>query len=148
MHELAMQIVDIVTLCPEIQLCYMGLGTKCFEILENRTPTGSAVDGGGDESGEADDEDSDDSGSVDADDIDDGEDDSLDADMSDEEEEEEEEEADDDDDDDDDNRSDGSNGSGGWDGSRADDRMSPRLRLQEILFYDKVAIFKARHGRL
>ncbi|KAH7378803.1 F-box domain-containing protein [Pyrenochaeta sp. MPI-SDFR-AT-0127] len=35
-RELAYQILDIVHLRPEIELCYMGLSTKCFEILENR----------------------------------------------------------------------------------------------------------------
>ena len=35
--ELASQIVDLViALRPEIELCYMGILTKCFEILENR----------------------------------------------------------------------------------------------------------------
>jgi len=32
--ELALQIVDIVTLRPEIELCYVGLCSKCFEIYE------------------------------------------------------------------------------------------------------------------
>ncbi|KZM22695.1 uncharacterized protein EKO05_0009621 [Ascochyta rabiei] len=35
-RELAYQILDIVHLRPEIELCYMGLTHKCFEILENR----------------------------------------------------------------------------------------------------------------
>lgn len=35
-RELAYQVLDIVHLRPEIELCYMGLSTKCFEILENR----------------------------------------------------------------------------------------------------------------
>lgn len=35
-RELAYQILDIVHLRPEIELCYMGLMSKCFEILENR----------------------------------------------------------------------------------------------------------------
>ena len=33
-RELASQILDIVFLRPEIELCYMGLGSKCFEIFE------------------------------------------------------------------------------------------------------------------
>ncbi|PKS10556.1 hypothetical protein jhhlp_002310 [Lomentospora prolificans] len=33
--ELALQIVDIVTLRPEIELCYVGLSSKCFEIYES-----------------------------------------------------------------------------------------------------------------
>ncbi|KAF2278559.1 uncharacterized protein EI97DRAFT_415221 [Westerdykella ornata] len=35
-RELAMQVLDIVHLRPEIQLCYMGITTKCFEILETK----------------------------------------------------------------------------------------------------------------
>ncbi|KAF1970438.1 hypothetical protein BU23DRAFT_600976 [Bimuria novae-zelandiae CBS 107.79] len=35
-RELAYQILDIVHLRPDIELCYMGLSSKCFEILENR----------------------------------------------------------------------------------------------------------------
>jgi len=35
-RELALQIVDIVHLRPELEVCYMGISTKCFEILENR----------------------------------------------------------------------------------------------------------------
>ncbi|KAL1301667.1 hypothetical protein AAFC00_005886 [Neodothiora populina] len=33
-RELAMQIVDIVALRPEIELCYLGIARKCFEILD------------------------------------------------------------------------------------------------------------------
>lgn len=33
--ELALQIVDIVALRPEIEICYMGISNKCFEILES-----------------------------------------------------------------------------------------------------------------
>lgn len=32
--EMANQMTDIVTLRPEIKLCYMGMGNKCFELLE------------------------------------------------------------------------------------------------------------------
>lgn len=35
-RELALQIVDIVHLRPEVEICYIGIYTKCFEILENR----------------------------------------------------------------------------------------------------------------
>ena len=35
-RELALQLVDIVALRPEVELCYMGIATKCFEILEHR----------------------------------------------------------------------------------------------------------------
>ncbi|EED23476.1 conserved hypothetical protein [Talaromyces stipitatus ATCC 10500] len=41
-RELALQILDIVTLRPEIQLCYIGIEHKCFEILE--TPVNDKID--------------------------------------------------------------------------------------------------------
>ena len=42
-RELALQIVDIVALRPEINICYMGISNKCFEILESSKS--QAVDG-------------------------------------------------------------------------------------------------------
>ncbi|KAF2433709.1 hypothetical protein EJ08DRAFT_583424 [Tothia fuscella] len=149
-RDLALQVVDIVTLRPEVELCYMGIANKCFEILESKQhsfdysgndiynsgdiPGGSGGVGGG--AGYAP--------------IQDGE-------ITDEEEEIEEdggEEGDEDDeglglgfvvDEEDDEDDDGDGfGSGGVGG-----REQPRLRLREILFYDdKVSIFKARHGKL
>ena len=42
--ELALQVVELViALRPEIELCYLGLLTKCFEILENRSSGDSRV---------------------------------------------------------------------------------------------------------
>lgn len=41
-RELALQILDIITLRPEIQLCYIGIEHKCFEILE--TPVTDKMD--------------------------------------------------------------------------------------------------------
>ncbi|KAL8940851.1 MAG: hypothetical protein Q9216_002603 [Gyalolechia sp. 2 TL-2023] len=32
--ELALQMMDIVTIRPEMELCYLGISNKCFEILE------------------------------------------------------------------------------------------------------------------
>ncbi|OLN94246.1 hypothetical protein CCHL11_02978 [Colletotrichum chlorophyti] len=158
-RELALQMVDIITLRPEIQLCYVGISTKCFEILESKpaeeggaSSTSIAADHGamGHDSGidgEDDDEDED------------GTDDDT-ASQVDEETSEEEEDDDDDDDDDtpasavevDDSQSDVSAAQDSDDDSLRDvdhGPSRPRLRLREILFYDdKVAIFKARHGRL
>jgi hypothetical protein len=167
-RDLAMQIVNIITLCPSIQLCYVGIASKCFEILESAPsdalspmmvsrgqtaeagPNGAilAIDGGDE-----------------ADHDDDSEDD----------------QDDEDDDDDDDDETDEEGDADGEDGASAevtdpdatqsedggaahesDDEESNdgfvdpdlaagrvRLRLREILFYDdKVAIFKARHARL
>lgn len=180
MHELALQIVDIVTLRPDIELCYMGLGGKCFEILENRVPVTAPHAGG------ARNNDNDGRGGVErassnprhgavrrttmADH--DAEDDALLSDTS--------STLDDSDDMDEwigastnddadlDTNSDSANLTdtdefdreddiSDWDddsfgGSRRKDKgkgkKKMRLRLQEILFYDKVSIFKARYGRL
>ncbi len=33
-RELALQVLDVVALRPELELCYLGIQTKCFEILE------------------------------------------------------------------------------------------------------------------
>ncbi len=144
-----MQVVDVIVLRPEVELCYMGISHKCFEILENRphdeahgngdAHSSPANGGPGGAVTDEEDEDEDEEGS----------------------EEEEEEEEDDD------------NGTAigapvGADPDETESEMSDhedsdtdsfdgseygiskvRLRLREILFYDdKVAIFKARHGRL
>jgi len=144
-----MQVVDMIFLRPEIELCYLGISNKCFEILENRCHDdahssidipGSGLNGGpGDHDHTTDDDDGEDG---------DGSDDEAD--------EEEDEEADDgtateaveaggveydpsDPGDSDVESSDSSD----------DDRSKLSLRLREILFYDdKVAVFKARHMRL
>ncbi|EME40374.1 hypothetical protein DOTSEDRAFT_74991 [Dothistroma septosporum NZE10] len=130
-RELALQIVDIVALRPEVELCYMGIANKCFEILENRageSRTESSLglhpamdpDAGSDD-GDNDDEDDDD---------DEDEEDQVEEEVDTESEDEEIEEDSDDEDD-------------------VDGQAVGRLRLREILFYDdKVAIFKGRHGRL
>lgn len=135
-RELALSIMDIVALRPEVELCYMGIANKCFEILENkrewdgRPESHLGLDGGGgvvEDAGSDGDEDDDDEAE---DDDDDDEDDDVD-----------EEDGTESDEDDEDELSD----------SEADgvEGRAARLRLREILFYDdKVAIFKARHGRL
>lgn len=186
-RELALQIVDIVTLRPEIELCYVGIASKCFEILEAKahahdnsstssaaggisghvvsndgavgasfpyqplgglnaaTTTGTNVNLPG--TGTANeplilDEDDD----V-ADEDDDEDDDGLapglgmqpDDDVT---QSESEDEFQFDDGDSDDEWADGDEASG-------EGHCASRLRLREILFYDdKVAVFKARHGRL
>ncbi len=151
--ELALQIADIITLRPEIQLCYIGISTKCFEILEAQgSDAASLANGGssdplGGEGGPSD------AGSAAAEvGVASGDD----------------ETTDDDDDDDDDGfeteeegtptshtdpdetQSEASEPYSDDDSFLEPDEASiTRLRLREILFYDdKVAIFKARHGRL
>lgn len=170
-RELAMQIADIITLRPEIQLCYVGISTKCFEILETRNDqsasngstggneggtSGTSVHGSGATDATADnaqgggtaemdtseEEDDDEEGDEEDDDDDDGED-----------------TEDDDDGDDgtptgvtdpDETQSENEGGDESDDDSFVEDpALKTRLRLREILFYDdKVAIFKARHGKL
>ncbi|KAF6818618.1 hypothetical protein CSOJ01_01783 [Colletotrichum sojae] len=156
-RELALQMVDIITLRPEIQLCYVGIYTKCFEILESKpveesgvSMTSVAPDHGviAHNSGvDADDEDEeDDNVGTDAESTS-----QMDEDTS------EEEDNDEDDTqasvvDAEDTQSEASAAQDSDDESLRDGDhgpLRPRLRLREILFYDdKVAIFKARHGRL
>ncbi|KAL8303524.1 hypothetical protein RB600_007128 [Gaeumannomyces tritici] len=169
--ELAMQIADIITLRPEIQLCYIGISTKCFEVLE--TPAeerdNSPINGG---AGSGSDIPSGENGTVGASNNTGGQ-------LSDNEsiveaesdgeaqgetsEEEDHDETEDEDGaaptnavgDADETQSEG-HSDGGDDSDDSDGFVDPdhaqdnaRLRLREILFYDdKVAIFKARHGRL
>ncbi|KAF2459352.1 hypothetical protein BDY21DRAFT_189261 [Lineolata rhizophorae] len=45
-RELALQIVDIIHLRPEIELCYMGVQNKCFELLENKPRDWDSARGG------------------------------------------------------------------------------------------------------
>ncbi|OTB08778.1 hypothetical protein M426DRAFT_316800 [Hypoxylon sp. CI-4A] len=145
--ELALQLVDIIALRTEIQLCYVGIGSKCFEILETRSGDvghGGARGGLGGSHG---------NGAIVIDMDDDNDDDGSEAD----------EETEEDDDDLNDGNSDASQAEAGDDLTDASDDAesdtdsfqgelvgsAARLRLREILFYDdKVAIFKARHGRL
>ena len=147
--ELALQIVDVAALVPHLQLSYMGILYKCYEILEGRAaaqhpgeyeeypdgPVGvqrSDSDPLEDEGGDDDDVDDD----ADPDDADDGG----------------PPPPGPDDDDDDDSATDGAEASeseplSDTESDEEAQRVAPKLR--EILFYDdKVAVFKARHGKL
>ncbi len=152
---MALQIIDIVTLRPEIQLCYVGISTKCFEILESRGAsdnTGLAAGGVSDVAGvglAA--HPSEDGSVVEVADVgSDGEE------TTDEEEDEEASETDEEGTptshtDPDETQSEASEGGDSDSDSfvETDQASRARLRLREILFYDdKVAIFKARHGKL
>ncbi|SLM39943.1 hypothetical protein LPUS_10611 [Lasallia pustulata] len=149
--ELALQVVDIVTLRPEIEICYMGIQHKCFEILENRhhedppnfpyhdsttSPAnagpGGVVMGDPDEDSDVDDDDHDEDDEDDDDETAAGAPAPTDADETESDVGEE------------------SNGESDDDACGSDDgKKRPKLRLREILFYDdKVSVFKARHGRL
>ena len=140
-----MQILDIVHLRPEIEICYMGISAKCFEILENRPSnydlrhdTASGVDGspgmgGGygnhdpllsDEESEATEDDDDD-------DFDNGMNAVVDT-------EETDSEASDEPHDDSDD-----------DSFVQEDRKGTKLRIREILYYEeRISVYKARHGIL
>lgn len=134
-RELALQIMDIVTIRPDMQLCYMGISNKCFEILEgvhddleSSSSSRTAANASSDDANTTD-EDSDGS----EEDHTNDENDTPTA----------------DDDSDFENQDDS--------GRDSDDELAesesfgkrPGLDLREILFYeDRVSIFKARHGRL
>jgi hypothetical protein len=153
--EMAQQIVNTVILRPEIELCYVGVMSKCFELLED----GGSSDGIDDLSdvdtaispgvthnstapgttgvppGANSEEDSD--GVDDEDDVDEDEDDYDDA------------------DDGDETDTDADGGAGEKDSSEDEEWVKEksergvRVRLREILFYDdKVAVFRARSGKL
>ena len=147
--ELASQVVDLViSLRPEIELCYMGILTKCFEILETRnrdtrlsSQDSRATPANGGDGGDW----HSDTDSNDTDDEDEDEEDGTDANgpptvttgATDAE----------------DTESDAAAHSAGdsddEEPSSGTVKDVPRFRLREILFYDdKVSIFKARHGRL
>lgn len=133
--EFAMGAVDTVALRPEIQLCYLGIRNKCFEILETKKkPQSGGSQASNDTEGDTDDDGQDTDHHDDDDDSDDGapsppppaaqvEDDSD---------------------------------PGGRSPLSEDEdeiadlsKRKVRFKLREILFYDdKISIFKARHGRL
>jgi len=143
--DLALQILHTVTLRPEMELCYIGIMEKCYEILEGKRDGESRSERG--------------LTSLDADDAS-----GLDDDV-DEEDDDGGEEIDDDDDDDDDHDEQTTAAAAAGPNlhddsdvesevvdssdteSEGDEKV--RLRLREILFYDdKISVFKARHGRL
>ncbi|MCJ1281816.1 hypothetical protein MMC26_001139 [Xylographa opegraphella] len=146
-RELALQVVDIVALRPEIELCYLGIAAKCFEILESKqsddplfvygdssaTPAGhglgGVVTGNSDEDSETDDDNGDDEVE------DDGGDQVTSAFVN--------------PDGNDSDNQDGSDASSDDDDGEVAEENKRQLKLREILFYDdKVSIFKARHGQL
>jgi hypothetical protein len=134
-RELALQILDIAALRPDLQICYLGIQAKCFEILEtraNETDIPDVISGpqdglGGDSDvdSEEDDDDHDNTATstTPAADLDGSE-------------------------------SDLSSDPHGYSDDETyyvtnNDKNAIQLKLREILFYDdKVSIFKARHGRL
>jgi hypothetical protein len=122
-RELANQILSTVILRPEIELCYVGILSKCFEILEGPSDDGDlpdaenqATSGGENPAAEEDSEDDDESDTGDLDD------------------------------DEDDLDEDGGDDSESDDGYADEENGKTGIRLREILFYDdKVEIFRARN---
>jgi hypothetical protein len=135
LKELALQILDIVSIRPELKISYVGLQSKCYQILEaghgeadldvDETHSGENTgdglsnfdgDGDADHIGPSDDDEDSIPGFP-----------SSDTDLI-------------------------SSDNNSWsdDGTEPDEYASRvRFRLQEILFYDdKISIFKARHGVL
>lgn len=149
--DLASQIVDIITLRPEIQLCYVGIKNRCFEILECSSTHGVSghigSNGSAPHSG----------GAISVIDLDDDDNEDASNNSSD------EDETEDEDDDEAGTHSSHADHENNEDFTEVSDiesdgddfeesqhtQSGPQFRLREILFYDdKVAIFKARHGRL
>lgn len=130
--ELALQIVDIVAMRPEIELCYVGIMKKCFEILEQRHSQGKQVSDVNSHGTTEDDSASEEDAGV----IDETSNDGY-----------------DEEDNDDDNSNSEFYASDSQEGDNDDESgrtiAVPVLKLREILYYDdKVSVFKARHGRL
>lgn len=131
-RDTAQQILDVVALRPELEICYVAIQSKCFEILElpkNRCPSPIPLLNS--------------NTTVAQQIIDDDDDDDL------------SDEHDDHNDDEDDESDTNSEQDNGFDTSEDEDTgngegdQSPTYRLREILFYDdRISIFKARHGKL
>jgi cobalamin biosynthesis protein CobT len=140
--ELALQIVDVISLRREIRLAYVGLKDMCFEIAEvehSNSAGHRSQDNNNNHSPFVDDADHSNGNS------------------------EGDEQTDDDDDEDDDDNDLFVDGEDDFAEEASDDAQSeadsfiaeaanrplPRLRLREILYYDdKVELFRARHGKL
>jgi hypothetical protein len=153
--DLALQLVDIITLRPEVQLCYVCIRNKCFEILEC-SPTRGVTDhlgsngsaphqtGGAISAIDLDEQDNEDvfNNNSEADETEDDEDDDDDAGTH------ATSHTDDENDDDVSEVSDVESDADDFEESEHS-QSAPRLRLREIsVFDDKAAIFKARPARL
>ncbi|OGM39522.1 hypothetical protein ABOM_011937 [Aspergillus bombycis] len=130
--ELALQILDIVTIRPEVGISYIGMINKCYEILEGKHGEKDDFDDADDSHSEGfvpgsddwapsdtEDDDSDDGGAGSAMESN--------SELS----------------------SDDHSSSDGYDSDLESSKSRVAFRLREILFYDdKISIFKARHGVL
>ncbi|EWC46756.1 hypothetical protein DRE_04001 [Drechslerella stenobrocha 248] len=151
-EELAMSIVDVVTLRPECAICYVGIVNKCFELLEGEDGSSNDHDHGAGDNGVGTDEEDDEDASDEDDGMDDGN----------------EDDGSDDGNETEDADEVGSDAGGSPLATSAvllpltpfgpagedEEEVSSRkkrvsIRQREILFYDdKVAVFKARFARL
>ena len=138
LREAAMGAVDVVAIRPDVQLCYLAIKNKCFEILEKKAKPKSPSSPGMTATDETDSDDQS----------------------------EDHDNHDDDDDSEDggpappapapappDTDSDAGERSPDTDDdeglSQSSEKKKVKFKLREILFYDdKISIFKARHGRL
>jgi len=137
--DLAMQIMHTVSLRPAMELCYIGIMDKCFEIQEGNRQSGDRGEPGTTLVEGDDDDDDDERRGLEEDDEDEASEDDAGAHtnpaMSTSFDDDEETEAED----------------SGAESAESEDSEEghSRFRLREILFYDdKVDIFRARHGRL
>lgn len=132
--DFALGAIDVVALRPEVELCYLGIKNKCFEILERKQKTTSKGQSSPSHGEDSDDDTQDGDHNDDEEDSEDGEaapapaalePGAMDSDTG----------------------SLSSDNEG--DGEDSATKKKVRLKLREILFYDdKISIFKARHGRL
>ena len=119
-REAALQVLDIISLRPDLELCYLGIQKQCFEVLEYSAPRRSSSPGG--ESGSAiqsglDSDDNESTGPMTVHD-------DSDLDL-------------------------GSSAGEETEDEGHDVQAKLSFRLREILFYDdKVSIFRAKHARL
>ena len=119
-REAALQVLDIVSLRPDMELCYLGIQKQCFEVLESTLSRRSTSPSG-------------ESGSI----VQSG----LDSDDND--------ETDDHPIHDDSDLEMGSSAGEETEDEGLNGREKPSFRLREILFYDdKVSTYRARHGKL
>lgn len=122
LKELALQVLDIVSIRPELKITYIGLETKCYQILEAASSDGFENTQANDTSPANDEFVFDPAALTDEDEEDDPREQDPDLMSSDPSEDE-------------------------YDGDLDESVSCVRFTLQEILFYDdKISIFKARHG--
>lgn len=123
--EFALQVLDIVSIRPDLKITYVGVETKCYQILEGSHKDNTDFDDTNDTANSS--GDGDDFYAFEDHPFDDG----------------------DVQPDDDDTTGLSDDSSDDYDTDADENKSRARFRIQEILFYDdKISIFKARHGAL